>query len=104
GYRLRRRRRRRDLLGLVELRIACAPSHPYAAEKYDHNHGRHHEEQRDELFSAQLNLVESVLRRVVCEIGHAYALFRPVMRFISSIGNGKMIVEFFSEAISVSVC
>ena len=25
-------------------------------------------------------------------------------RFISSIGSGKMIVEFFSAAISVSVC
>ena len=73
--------------------------------KIDDRDDRRRHEQEDELLPAQLNLVEAVVGRVVCQLGHAYALFGyRLSRLISSIGSGKMIVEFFSDAISVSVC
>ena len=63
--------------------------------------GRRRHEQEHELLPGELDLVEAVVRVVVCEFGHAYAL--GFSRFSSSIGSGKMIVEFFSDAISVRV-
>ena len=91
------------LVRLFALRGAHAAADQHAAQEDDHDDGRGHDEQEDELLPAQLDLVEAVVA-VSCESSDTSRPCSALIRFMSSIGSGKMIVEFFSEAISVSVC
>jgi hypothetical protein len=103
-----RRRFQLGAAGIRHFRAAHATPHEHAREEDDDAHDGRRHEQEHELLSTELDLVEPLLRqapRVANVSRHdlASTIFSLSM-FSSSMGSGKTIVEFFSEAISVSVC